>query len=878
MTGAAAAGSPDAPSFGSGIFGHWITEENGMPAYLYTMRHDDPRAVWDPKTWAPNNLQWHQLGNDRVVANAYNLGFVKLFYGESGAIWLNEYEPEKGEHAGGFGWIIDGATVLVDRDEMVPQGAQWERVFGAGYFSKRLRVPGLDFERTVWAPVGNLTILVSEVTIKNTSSSSKDLCYIEYWDVNMKLKKDFLVLRPTPKAIRNEKVRMIIDQDGRLLKAEPKRIFGPLGGFPDKPMSVDPELPALFVSSPDQQPETWITDPNQLFHQGSPIMGPAAQLIRAGEKVPDPTPRPQIRACLAPKVHVQVPANSNLTMRFIYGYIKGMDAIDYDDLAVFFHQMTEEQWNSNKNYWKNQSPSLVTNDDKFVGRELVWDYYYFLSSSLYDAYYQEYFIPQGSNYLYFSGGNGATRDYAAFAMTLAYYKPERARDVLTFMTRCQDPDGRLFYDLEGYGKRYSVPYRPGDLDLWFLWALSEYVSATRDFAFLDQVEPYYPLARDESGTVWDHAQRSLNHLVNIVGTGPRGNPRLKLSDWNDEMTLLTAGSNPLDIIMTYKRGESIMNTAMACYIMPQVRDLASARGDAATARTANDYLDRMRVALNAAWAGDHLIRSWSGLGKPYGDDVIFLEPQAWALLAQGTLPPEREKVMVDTIVKRLKEPSVLGMIISNSVSGSLTTRKGEQEEGGIWFAINGPAAVALSRFDQQLGWDEVKRNTLAWHASVYPGTWYGIWSGPDAWNSAVSDRPAETWYMKNPIMNTGPQMYPIQNAHAHCQTLWAIARLAGITPTPGGWIVEPRIPMSPYSFSCALYGIEVGPQKISGYVDLPARAVLTLNIKIPEGWEINKINAWVGGEKVDIIFSQDFAILTVGAESNQKVNWEITRN
>ncbi len=870
---AGAAGPADGPEFGSGIFGRWTTDDQGMPAYLYTMRAGDPRSWWDPKTWPMTNLQWHQLGNGRVVANAYNLGFVKLFYGESGAVWLNDYEPEKGGHAGGFGWIIDGSTVLVDLDELAPAGAEWERVFGAGYFEKKLAVQGLTFDRRVLAPYGDAAALVSRVTVRNTSNADKRITLIEYWDVNMRLMKDFLLGRGSRARRRDRRVSMELGDGGALLKAVPHRLYGLYGGFPPRPEWVDPELPAVFLMSPDAAPAAWITDPAELF-TGARINTDAAALARAGQTAPSPGKRPQARACLAARIVIVLPAGAEKSLRFVYGYEKSTPAEQSVREALKDAGGAEGQGLPEKK-WAAASPSLELPVDSFLSRELKWDYYYFVSSALYDAYYRKHFIPQGSNYLYYSGGNGATRDYAAFAMTLAYYRPALAREVLEFMMRSQDASGRLFYDLEGYGKRYSVPYRPGDLDLWFLWALSEYVSATRDFAFLDQTEPYYPLSRGESGTVWDHARRSLDHLVNVIGVGPHGDPRLKLSDWNDEMTFLTAGSNPVDVLMTYERGESIMDTAMACYIMPQVRDLAAARGDAATARAANDYLDRMRAALNAAWTGDHLLRSYSGLGKPYGKDVIFLEPQAWALLAEGSLAPERERVLVDTMIKRLKEPSVLGMIISNSVSGSLTTRKGEQEEGGIWFAINGPAAVALSRFNKELGWDEVVHNTLAWHASVYPGTWYGIWSGPDAWNSAVSDRPGETWYMKSAIMNTGPQMYPVQNAHAHCQTMWAVARLAGITPTPEGWTVEPRIPMETYSFSCALFGIEVTPGRIGGYVDLPVGAILDLKIKIPEAWERGEIRASVGGEKAELSLDNGMAVLEVSARAGEKSVWAI---
>jgi hypothetical protein len=92
-----------------------------------------------------------------------------------------------------------------------------------------------------------------------------------------------------------------------------------------------------------------------------------------------------------------------------------------------------------------------------------------------------------------------------------------------------------------------------------------------------------------------------------------------------------------------------------------VRDLASTRGDHETVKAAEAFLKKMRRALPLAWSEDHLIRSYSGLGRPYGDTVTYLEPLVWALLAEGVLDAEKEKIIVRTIIERLKQPSSLGL-------------------------------------------------------------------------------------------------------------------------------------------------------------------------------------------------------------------------
>ena len=183
------------------------------------------------------------------------------------------------------------------------------------------------------------------------------------------------------------------------------------------------------------------------------------------------------------------------------------------------------------------------------------------------------------------------------------------------MMRAQKIDGSFFYSIDGFGKMNRLFYRPSDLGLWFLWALCEYVFATRDFGFLEASVPYYPLNKCRYASVWDHAKKSFCHLISKVGTGGNGHLKIRLSDWNDEMTWLAGADNPLDIVMTILKGESILNTAMACFILPMFEDLAGYAGDTKIKETSANLLSALKAALNRAWYKDHLIRSYSGLGK-----------------------------------------------------------------------------------------------------------------------------------------------------------------------------------------------------------------------------------------------------------------------
>lgn len=77
---APAAGS--GASFGNDHFGHWITDTYGLPAFSYTDDEATDRAArWNTGNGISTSF-WHQVGNDRVVADTFDEGYVELWDGE----------------------------------------------------------------------------------------------------------------------------------------------------------------------------------------------------------------------------------------------------------------------------------------------------------------------------------------------------------------------------------------------------------------------------------------------------------------------------------------------------------------------------------------------------------------------------------------------------------------------------------------------------------------------------------------------------------------------------------------------------------------------------------------------------------------------------
>lgn len=814
-------------SGGSGVFGKWIIDRYGLVAYQYEMdERSDPRAAW-PRGKSVSNLHWHQLGNAHINAIGANHGFVQLFYNDSAQRWINSFDPENLNYAGGFGFVLEGDTAFSTYYPFQPRDTAMKRIFGQGYFEKEVEQNGMVVSETVFAPAGDVSALVMRAGIKNISGAKKDIYYFPYFNVSPFELRPFQGRAVNKAASKSIKLTPMASES--MVVAASKKIWSKDGGFPPRAVARDQELPDVFFATLGAKAKLIAINDRRLF---TATGWRGAQALK--EVVSNPEGLLQKDAAnsfgMMGVVEVSLKPGEEKLLHFAYGYAKA----EKPEQVVAKIGDPEKAFQDTVDFWKGSRPGLVTDQDQFLARELEWDNYYLVSSFVYDAYYQRHFAPQGGHYLYVAGVNGADRDLSAYILTLIYYHPELAREMIELCLENQETSGRLFYDFEGYGRRYSVPFRPSDLSLWTLWAATEYVFATRDFGFLKKELPYWPKEKHETGTVLDHLNRAYSHLEHGVGTGARGLIKLKMSDWNDQMTLLVTKNDPLDFLITYFDGESTLNTAMACYILPMYSQLLKSAGEGGDAEKVDNFHRGLKSALQKQWLpAGWLPRAYSALGKSFGKKEMYLEPQVWALLSDDLLSQDQRIQLLDNIEAKLRKPSRLGMLISNATRGALFARPGEQERGGIWFAINGPGAVALAKYDPAMGWDELKKNTLHWHAQQYPELWFGVWSGPDSFNSVFSKNPGGTWYASD--ITGGPSQWPIQNNHSHSQLMYALAKLAGFHPNAEGFEINPMIPLESYRLDTGTLGMEKSPGRLAGYFKFDSSEGMMVTVKIPPG-------------------------------------------
>lgn len=863
------------PAQGDGIFGKWITDSFGLPAYEYTMdQHVDPRAVWDPKLAPKTTRMWFPIGNQRIVATAFNHGFVQLFYFEADPRWINYYEPELNNFTGGFGFVQEGSDVFTTLYSRRPPQAKYKRIYGMGYFEKIVTYSNLCIDQCIYAPQGDLPVLISEVNLKNLSEHRRTLKYYEYWDVNMQ---EVSVLLKHPLLGRVWKRSYGLTPrylpDHKMLVIEGNKVWGKEGGFPDKPRDHDPEPPAVFLAALCGEPAGYEYDQGRIFCRDSgwikdPIALEAITRRPVGDRLNN-----NADYCLVLSREVTLEPGEDYTLKFAFGYAKA----EKPQAILAKLLQTRDSFEKTMSAWKAELPIFQGPPDNYLSREVKWNYYCLNALGLIDGYNNTPFVPQGGNYLYTWGLRGATRDLSSYAQTFSYYNPQMARNQIRLILRGQSSHGRFFYGMSGYGSMHQWYYRPSDFGLWVIQALTEYVFATRDFAFLDEQLPYYPKEKGIQASVYEHAEMAFLHLMNKVGTGRHGLVRLRLSDWNDEMTFLVARNKIFDTLVTFHLGESTLNTAMACAILPRFAKLAEIHGDDETACKARKWTEALLPALKAQWREQGwLNRAYSGLGNELGDSELYLEPQIWALLAGNVLNEEQTQRLINNMRTALMNPSALGMLISNKYDGSKTTRPGEQEQGGIWFAMNSPAVVAMAQYDPDLAYQELIKNSLSWHADTYPALWMGIWSGPDSFNSVFSSRPGQSWYQNTPFGGIGPQEFPVMNAHSHAQMLYALARLAGLNANVDSYTIDPKIPADEFSFQSRTVGVNRTKDRLQGFFVFESDGELQINVKNPPALPNDGFRVLVNNQPVQFRVEEDFVTFRLMFQKKVPVRWEVS--
>lgn len=812
-------------STGSGIFGKWTVDDLGLPAYDYGLDENvDPRAAFFNTEKKDRREHWAAFGNARISAMSYNDGYVEVTTQDRGETYLNKFDDSQSNFAGGFGYLDDGESTWCTAYKWRSPGSITTRRFGMGYAEASMVYRDVSITRRTFAPDGDAPAVIDQVVLENFSKEKKTLKYYEYWDVGRRSVEINWIVSGIP--FSTIPAAAVAARDARNGLFDEAVAWDPASGLlgvrrtgtpGDRPDPVAPSPVDYYPGDPflavlEGSVDAIYTDQSRFFGAGG-VASPTAVSAQAqgddgGSARKSGLGQPLM---LGMRSDVTLAPGEKRTLRYAYGYAPMGQPFAVDPA---WRDASRDLRTEAKTSLSNHLLYFASDRDPVLHREMAWHSSQIEASVVWREYWGHHVVPQGSAYLYLHGADGAARDLALFSLPLAYTHPELAKEELLFvMGMTFAKDKRISYAFQGHGMlddALGLHAKPSDQDIFFLFALSEYVGATRDEAFLDEPAAYYPKEALPDAHVFDHVHDAVRHLFDVVGVGPHGLVHIGDGDWSDGIVFEAPDRN-----LAMKDGESVPNTQMAVAILPRVADLVEPR-DPALAAEIRLKTSAMKTALASAWtAGGFFGRAYFGDGKLVHDGAIDLEAQVWALIGDSFAQPADRATLVDHIATTLDDPSPTG-----AANG-----------GAVWPAISGLLTLGYARSDQDRAWHHLVKNTLAAHALAFPSIWYGIWTAPDGLNSNTGDRPGEAWYSPaTPMVD-----FPAMNNNAHAMPMLALLRVAGIEASAKGLVIDPHVPGAAFSLSTQLVDLSQRGPKISGTYRPSGNAAGTLEVRAPRG-------------------------------------------
>ncbi len=894
--------APDSASYGSGHFGAWIEDEFGLPAFRYTCdQTTDPRA----KTPITSSIlgpteHIHQIGNDRITALASNFGPVRVRQDEGCPKLLNDIDQETSQFGGGLGYLTDGHETLSTYYDGNSPG--FERIFGVGYFRKRIRGASYSVDQVISAPFGDDPVLLSQVTVVNHRDVPAKARWVEYWgcqpyQFSFRAFIESFTGMGTQTELRHRlgrqfshKISQVDGMQGLLesksflgrddaeetawrrmktaLAAQTNQFISPIHELLPGTDYESVDLPSTFLVSLDAPASGFSSDAAGFFGAGGPS-NPSGLKSAFNGNLDSRGPHTGLLLERA----VELAPGEGKTLHFLYGYLP--EGFKLDMLIARYRIAPASHLKQLSSEWRQRGMQFDVGSEPWVRRETIWNYYYLRSSQTYDDFFAEHILNQNGFYQYGMGFQGAARDPLQHCLPFLFSDPEIVRSVLRYTLKEVRDDGSVPYGLTGRGVvAPMVADNCSDIPLWLLWAVSEYVLATRDTEFLNEEIPTLFSAKSgQKETVSNLLARCFHHQINDVGVGTHGITRMLNDDWNDGLLGTWAATAFKECA---EQGESVLNSAMSAWVFDQYARMLRFAGHTTDLPTRIlESSEKARMATREQWNGKWLKRAWLGPTLGWlGETTLWIEPQPWAIVA-GALTPAQSRELVATIDRLLRQGPIGAAQMSE---GPELHKPGAFEagtcvRGGVWPSLNQTLIWALAGIDPQMAWDEWKKNSLARHADVYPDVWYGVWSGTDSYNSTLSSHPGET--VNDPYFHGTD--FPVLNLHAHACSLYSITKLLQIEFTEAGLNLSPELPIASYRFDSPLIGVaKSAAGNYEGWYAPSRPGNWTISIQLPEKTANGLSQVEVNGTRSAIERRPNGRVVVTGpSELHKPLRWTL---
>ncbi|KAA3660354.1 MAG: hypothetical protein DWQ10_06850, partial [Calditrichaeota bacterium] len=306
-------------------------------------------------------------------------------------------------------------------------------------------------------------------------------------------------------------------------------------------------------------------------------------------------------------------------------------------------EKAEETLQYVKNLWRGKTDTLVieTPDTDFDRMTNLW------------GKYQLYGIThwRGTSAYHSAEGGLGYRDTAQDAEGILSVDTALARKKIENLLRFQYPNGHAvsgFSEKEGSWEEQGQATVTGksDMAVWLVYAVVAYLEETGDFSFLEQD---YAFLGGESGTVWQHCLRAIEHLTSR--TGAHGLPLIGKADWNDAY----------DQLGHRGKGETVWLGMAVVRALKKMMELATFRDDARTHDELFKKAEKMKShILQYGWDGKWFIAAINDLAYRVGSEEnaqgkLPLNSQTWAILS-GIVDHKRGMELIGIVDKLLDTP------------------------------------------------------------------------------------------------------------------------------------------------------------------------------------------------------------------------------
>ena len=724
--------------------GRWKSDMDHMPCFEYT---GDLPYVMKLEDGTPVKLPadpWFLLGNYRFTMFAHVSGEYELISGQRAWARINQGE-QKNSGVNSSVFTLNGVPyALTGMNSLAAEAENCERTFGCGFANYAYCIDHVKINRNLSVKpstrVDNgASAFLLTVTFQNDGAETADCSYEESVGANY----ETIQFQKTPEEELSVRYRNQYVEDRK-------------NGLSVIQITAQSEDPLLAVDREAMSKHDLY--PPQLFMKSLSgdigVFGDEKLLCAGGSFVLAPGEKKSIQMIIGYSFEYGISKKESICAELAGGEgVSGPEGAFAAD-------------------WQKMIPDFAEEKDETLQRELRWHVYNLEAMATYSEYYDETKIPQGTIYDYHWGQHASARDNFQHALPLVYYHPELAKSVLRYMMKRTTPFGEIRLIEYGNGYVDNDRYFTSDQQLYFFLLLSEYLRVTGDYAFMAESLQPYPAHEQKEMTVAEFTQSCFFFLRDTIGTGAHGLVKLLNSDWNDAVYYIV--KVPYNNV--FLTGESHMNTAMAVSIfetlIPQL-EKAEAYSGILTKLCESMKLYRSRILK--AYLEDLGDRSFPRRmyfnGRSYGDDNMFLEPQGFTLQIRE-LSEDRKRLLYEEMNKRVYRGEKLGAREQeNPEFEDDHFEMGSRENGGFWWALNGPVIIGVSQFDPEEARRLLKRMTLQNFSEVFPEYWSSYWSAADNQESSLIKEEGL------PDQTIDYSAIPVYCAHPHAWILYCYYRI-----------------------------------------------------------------------------------------------------